>query len=285
MHNPRTTEHRGSKRGTAEKRRHVQQESNGLQQRSISDLLSSNKAQARDCQQPSSPKRLRSSITPSPSPNKTRDTLISSDKMYNFSSSDPKTSEKFSRKINGPAVVTRPSNFTPHTGAKRLVVKNLRSGPRLNPDEYFEKIWSQLSATLDLVFDGGKPTTSLEELYKGAENVCRQGRAAMLAKKLQERCKTYVINNLRQNLAARSNQGTNIDTLRAAVDAWTAWNTKLVSNRATVKSDFELFPNSLNAGHDSMDILLPRPVVPVTLERLPRHQRDGVDSVPNIHFP
>lgn len=242
--NSRTADHRGSKRGTAEKRKHAHQASEESRQRSISDLLSSNKpSQTRDCQQPSSPKRLRSSITPSPSPSKTRDILNSADKMYNFSNSDPKTNEKFARKINGPAVVSRPSNFTPHTGAKRLVVKNLRSGPRLNQDEYSEKIWSQLATALDTVFEGGKPATSLEELYKGAENVCRQGRAEMLAKRLQERCKTYVANNLRQTITAGSAQGADIDTLRAVVDAWAAWNTKLVSNGTTYHLErFEFIP-------------------------------------------
>lgn len=240
--NSRTADHRGSKRGTAGKRKHAHQAGEESRQRSISDLLSSNKPQTRDCQQLSSPKRLRSSITPSPSSSKTRDILNSPDKMYNFSSSEPKTNEKFSRKINGPAVVSRPSNFTPHTGAKRLVVKNLRSGPRLNQDEYSAKIWSQLAAALDTVFEGGKPTTSLEELYKGAENVCRQGRAEMLAKNLGERCKTYVANNLRQTIIAGSTQWADIDTLRATVDAWAAWNTKLVSNgtnttTTTTKSD------------------------------------------------
>lgn len=229
--NPKSTGHQGSKRGTAGKRKATYQDSDESQQRSISDLFSSNNSQTKNCQQPSSPKRLRSSITSSPSPSKSRVILSSPDKMYNFSNSDSKPNETFSRKISGPTVVSRPSNFTPHTGAKRLVVKNLRSGPRLNQDEYFDNIWARLSAALDTVFAGGKPTTSLEELYKGAENVCRQGRAPLLAKKLQERCKTYIIDDLRVSMIARTKNGSDIDALRAVVDAWAAWNTKLVSNR------------------------------------------------------
>jgi hypothetical protein len=227
--NPKPSAHQSSKRGTVGKRKSVHNED--LQQRNISELFSSSNQQQSSS---SSAKRLRSSISPS---RPSRDSLSSADKMYNFSTSSesPKAAEKFSRKIGGPTVVSRPSNFTPHTGAKRLVVKNLRSGPRLNQDEYFDGIWTRLSAALDTIFDGGKPATSLEELYKGAENVCRQGRAAMLAKKLQERCKSYVVSNLRQTMVARTKDGSNVDALRAVVDAWAAWNTKLVSTISTIE--------------------------------------------------
>lgn len=84
---------------------------------------------------------------------------------------------------------------------------------------------------LDAVFEGGKPAASLEELYKGAENVCRQGRAEMLAKKLQERCKIYVCNELRQSLVAKAQASSEINTLRAMVNAWGTWNSKLVSGK------------------------------------------------------
>lgn len=225
--NPKPSGHQSSKRGTVGKRKSVHNE--GLQQRNISELFSSGNQQSSSSTPASTAKRLRSSTSPS---RPSRDNLSSADKMYNFSSSSesPKAADRFSRKIGGPTVVSRPSNFTPHTGAKRLVVKNLRSGPRLNQDEYFDGIWTRLSAALDTIFDGGRPAASLEELYKGAENVCRQGRAAILAKKLQERCKSYVVDNLRQNMVARAKDGADIDALRSVVDAWAAWNTKLVGD-------------------------------------------------------
>lgn len=157
--------------------------------------------------------------------------------MYSFSNSESKADGGLARKVPGPATAQRPNNFTPHTGAKRLVVKNLRSGPRLNQDTYFDKIWGQLSVALDSVFEGGKPAASLEELYKGAENVCRQGRAEMLAKKLQERCKTYVCNELRQGLVAKAQESSEVNTLRAVVNAWSTWNSKLVSKEIKFQDD------------------------------------------------
>lgn len=232
--NPKPSGHQSSKRGTVGKRKSVHNED--LQQRNISELFSSGNNQRSTSSSSSPAKRLRSSISPS---RPSRDNLSSADKMYNFSTSSesPKAAEKFSRKIGGSTVVSRPSNFTPHTGAKRLVVKNLRVGPRLNQDEYFDGIWARLSAALDTILDGGKPATSLEELYKGAENVCRQGRAAMLAKKLQERCKTYVVSNLRQKMVAMTKDESNVDALRAVVDAWAVWNNKLVRHDFDISDD------------------------------------------------
>jgi hypothetical protein len=108
------------------------------------------------------------------------------------------------------------------------VVKNLRTGSRLNQASYFDKVWSQLDAALSAIFDGKKPDISLEELYKGAENMCRQGRAPVLAKKLQNRCKEHVTGKLRENLVTRAGGGNDVDTLRAVFEAWSAWQSRLV---------------------------------------------------------
>ncbi|TQB75333.1 hypothetical protein MPDQ_003310 [Monascus purpureus] len=165
--------------------------------------------------------------------------------MYNFSNSESKAGGMFGR--NSPAFNSstsaikarqfnpssspRQNSFSPQTGPKKLVVKNLRTEPRLNQDSYFEKVWARLDSALTAIFDGRKPGISLEELYKGAENVCRQGRAAVLAKKLQDRCREYVSGKLRQALATRAEDGSNIDVLRAVVDAWFLWNSKLITVR------------------------------------------------------
>lgn len=150
--------------------------------------------------------------------------------MYNFADSGVSLGQG-SGQAEKPAfsnTAPRQSTFAPHTGSKRLVVKNLRSGPRLNQDSYFEKVWVLLEAALVAIFDGRKPETSLEELYKGSENVCRQGKAAALARNLQDKCRGYVSGWLRQNLLSRTGGASNIDTLRAVVDAWATWQSKLV---------------------------------------------------------
>lgn len=206
-------------------------------QRTISELLSKNLP--RDNLPPTtSPisKRSRFSLSPSRSSSAHP---VSPTKMYNFSGSPPKNGAAFGRSVpalNPPSVKSqasnpnaRQNNFSPHAGAKKLVVKNLRTGPRVSQEPYFDKIWAQLDAALSAIFEGKKPDISLEELYKGAENICRQERAALLAKKVQERCKDYVAGTLRDNLVKRAGGGTNVDTLRAVIEAWSAWHSRLVS--------------------------------------------------------
>ncbi|KAJ5442599.1 Winged helix-turn-helix transcription repressor DNA-binding [Penicillium cf. griseofulvum] len=160
-------------------------------------------------------------------------------KMHPNSGSPPKTGAPGPgvSGLNGPirphglSANARQSNFSPHTGAKKLVVKNLRTGPRLNQESYFDKVWSQLDAALTAIFDGRKPDSSLEELYKGGENVCRQERAALLAKKLQDRCREFVSGKMRTNLVTRAGGSTDVATLRAVIEAWLAWHSKLVTIR------------------------------------------------------
>lgn len=209
------------------------------QQATLSEIFSKNSdGRPRSSPPLSTGKRPRlSSSSPSRFPG---NDLIPAQKMYNFSDSGHRPNGPFGQTTvsAGPGpnaksafsnAASRQSNFTPHTGAKRLVVKNLRTGPRLDQDSYFEKVWAQLEAALVAVFNGAKPETSLEELYKGSENVCRQGRAAALARKLRNKCVEHVAGHLRQNLLARTAGASNIDTLRNVVDAWASWQSKLVS--------------------------------------------------------
>ncbi|KAJ5558316.1 Winged helix-turn-helix transcription repressor DNA-binding [Penicillium sp. DV-2018c] len=181
----------------------------------------------------------RSRLSPSPS-SPSSATKTASHTMYPISGSPLKQGAGIGGGLpgSGPArphglnTNTRQAPFSPHTGAKKLVVKNLRSGPRLNQDAYFEKAWTQSEAALTAIFNDRQPESSLEELYKGGENVCRQGRAALLASKLQGRCKEeFVSGNLRKNLHNRARGSTDVDTLRAVIEAWEAWDAKLVTIR------------------------------------------------------
>ena len=238
------------------KRKLSEHESGEPPQRTISEFLSSQNQNGRPAaaaadsndQHPTtannSNKRFRASPPPTgSSSSKSPDRSMSSDKMYSFSSGpQPKTTSTTTTTTansNGPTLrqqqspaAAKPGNFTPQTGAKRLVVKNLRSGPKLNQDAYFEKVWTQLQSALETIFDHGKPATSLEELYKGAEKVWRQGRAERLAKKLQERCNEYVSTGLRSPLVAGLEEQTNVQTLRAVINAWATWSSKLVSSHS-----------------------------------------------------
>ncbi|KAJ5690141.1 hypothetical protein N7462_004533 [Penicillium macrosclerotiorum] len=210
-------------------------------QRTISELLSSNTSHD-NLPQNLSPSSKRSRFSASPSRSASAHP-VSPTKMYNFSGSPPKNGAAFVRNMPGAATKApfikpqavnpsaRQNNFSPHAGAKKLVVKNLRTGPRANHEPYFDKTWAQLDAALSAIFDGRKPNSSLEELYKGAENICRQERASLLAKRVQERCKDYVAGKLRDNLVTRAGGGTDVDTLRAVIEAWSVWHSRLITVR------------------------------------------------------
>lgn len=136
----------------------------------------------------------------------------------------------------------------------------------MDQDSYFEKAWGQLDAALGAVFSGGKPETSLEELYKGAENVCRQGNAALLSKKLQDRCREHVSGKLRETLVAKAGGGSNIEILRAVVDTWATWQSELVCFDQVEREGLLL---TMAPGYRPLDVLLSRPILPPPLEGIP----------------
>ncbi|KAL4930852.1 uncharacterized protein BDV17DRAFT_280479 [Aspergillus undulatus] len=242
--NPRgAPEQRSGKRKVTAKRKLTDQEGSSQQQpqqhqqATISDILHRNLAQDDELLPPTN-KRVRESA--SFVANNTDRNQPGSGKMYSFSNTGPRpgASSAGGPILSNSALQARPgnvsshqSNFTPHTGAKRLVVKNLRTAPRLNQDSYFDKVWGQLDAALSAIFSGGKPEASLEELYKGAENVCRQGRAAELSKRLQDRCRGHVTGKLHGSLVEKAQMASNVDTLRSVVEAWKVWQSMLVTVR------------------------------------------------------
>ena len=129
---------------------------------------------------------------------------------------------------NGRTTVT----FNPHAGPKKLIVKNLRTAPRVDPEQYFERTWGQIDMSLTAVFLDRKPSYSLEELYRGAENVCRQGRAAELYRRTIERCRDHLASRVREELKRRAIASADTELLKAFVDAWARWSKQLKTVRS-----------------------------------------------------
>lgn len=118
-------------------------------------------------------------------------------------------------------------HFAAKTGPRNLPVKNLRTTPKSSPENYFAKIWAQLDASLSAIFIGEELPYSLEELYKGAENLCRQGSAPSLNKNLRHKCRDNVVENIKSELVSRSSRLQDKDLVQAFVEAWLAWEKKL----------------------------------------------------------
>ncbi|KAJ9629728.1 hypothetical protein H2203_002109 [Taxawa tesnikishii (nom. ined.)] len=133
------------------------------------------------------------------------------------------------RRANG---VVRPAgqNFNPHAGAKKLVVKNLRKESSWDANKYFEQTWSQLDAALKVVFSNGPVTYSMEDLYRGVENLCRQGRAEEVYRKLYARCDAHIKNDVQKALLDKASHD-KVDVLRAVLAAWSSWTAQMTTIR------------------------------------------------------
>ena len=207
-------------------------------QTSIADLFAASKHKVVESSTHSPNKRLKrahSKASDEPT-EQIKPMPIRAQDMYTFNSTSPKTQTEVIDLTDSPNgspkkyVQKRPINFSNHTGAKRLVVKNFRAAPRASPDQYADQIWKQLEVALSAIFQG--KNVSLEELYRGVENVCRQGKASILFEKLCEKCTSQVSTNLKSSVTEGLDAATGVDVLRAAIKAWTVWKEQLASATA-----------------------------------------------------
>ena len=123
----------------------------------------------------------------------------------------------------------RPTSFAPTGGPKKLIVKNLRTTPKTNPDQFYDQVWGQLDTALSAICTGGILPCSLEELYKGVESLCKQDRAPPLYKKLREKCRHNLSVQVLEPLIQHASTASTIDLLESVVKAWATWQSQLVS--------------------------------------------------------
>lgn len=204
-------------------------------QTTISDLFSTSKTGLKnriaDELPDSSPsKRLKTGHIP--------EQIVNRVEMYNFSTpkSQPQAeivdltgsdSPKASPLKKKPTSAVRQSTFASHTGPKKLIVKNLRDVSRPDPDAYYNRVWTQLDASLTAIFSGDKMPYSMEELYKGVEFSCRQDRGPSLFTKLQTKCERGVSVNTKEPLLKTLGSSTDLDALNLVVSAWSRWTAQL----------------------------------------------------------
>lgn len=119
-------------------------------------------------------------------------------------------------------------NISATAGPKKLLVKNFRPTRMVDPKVFLDQTWEKVDAALETIFKQGKINFSLEELYRGVENICRQGMAVEAKKRLVARCKTYVNGPLKEGVEQMLGRQ-NVDVLRATLQAWATWNSQLVS--------------------------------------------------------
>lgn len=115
------------------------------------------------------------------------------------------------------------NRFAPHTGAKKIVVKNLKPQSAWDANKYFEQTWQQLDAALATIFAGATVSFSMEDMYRGVENLCRQGRAKELNEKLADTCRSHINDTVRNSLLDKATQP-NVQVLHHVLAAWSSWN-------------------------------------------------------------
>lgn len=211
---------------------------------------------------------------------------IDAEDMYTFTTSQPKggvidltgspppspAKATSSQNTNGHAC---PANFSPHR-PRKMVVKNLRKTQKADQEQYFEKIWNQLDAAISAILNDNTACFSMEELYKGVENVCRQDKAPELFKRLSERCKDHMLKIIKLELlrAYKTKRG----LLQATCDCWASWMKKMVNPmlQNTLKIDAKL----TISGYHTFYLLLYGPLISSSFIIAPIHRGARHRSVP-----
>lgn len=130
--------------------------------------------------------------------------------------------------LTGDSRIVKPPRPPPHSGAKKLVVRNLRKTSRTDLDDYYGRTWTQLNLALTAVFGGQEPVQSLEQLYRGVEDVCRHGKAESLYKALRGRCQSYLDEEMLPPILSQAGKD-NVGVLRTVHATWLTWSRQMVS--------------------------------------------------------
>jgi cullin-4 len=243
---------------------------------------SASKRKLSDQQKKSSPsKATRSSIsTPASPPASKR--LKTSHSSGNLGRSTNTDMSKVMVRGARPNVIdlTRPSNFQPNTGAKRLVIKNLRTSSRKDIDTYYDRTWDELDAALTSVFSRTSPSSPLEVLCRGVEAICRRGQPDKLFTHLKDRCKVYLEKQLLPTI--ESEAGPNeVETLRTVHKFWTIWNEQSVSY---INLLLLVLTNLVLSDPAAINLQLSRPILFTECQRPSSPGRSRNPTVPPCSF-
>jgi cullin-4 len=147
--------------------------------------------------------------------------------VVHITSSPDNSPAKTSGQRNGMRKVA--PNMHANSGPKRLVVKNFKPIRKTDPRVFLDQTWHKVEQALDTIFDQGSIDFSLEELYRGVENVCRQDMAKDIKERLINKCRVYVQSSLEAKVEDSLGR-TSVDVLRTTLQAWATWNSQMVSH-------------------------------------------------------
>lgn len=114
--------------------------------------------------------------------------------------------------------------------AKKIVIKNRRVdsvGQKAEVERYFEATWREVEVAVQAVLEGRKVPMPLDRVYRGVEDLCRNGREKDVYDRLFGACERHLTNTVLPAIKRESSQD---DTriLGAVLSEWTAFNQKAV---------------------------------------------------------
>ncbi|KAJ0168395.1 Cullin-4 [Colletotrichum tanaceti] len=162
-----------------------------------------------------------------------------SPKRFKLGTEDPPSHSTMSTKMKGklPEVIdlTQSNSYRPYTGAKKLVIKNLRPAARNEQlEQYYQRTEQELVDALQDIFHGRKPRLPLERLYRAVEDICRRGKdnELQLYETLRRKCEEHLTRNVMRSI--QSNGGnTDVDMLKSVLQHWRVWNSQIMMIRST----------------------------------------------------
>ncbi|OAA54140.1 phosphotidylinositol kinase [Niveomyces insectorum RCEF 264] len=134
-----------------------------------------------------------------------------------------------------PFATGQPSAFQPHAGAKKLVIKNLRTAPNraAEIENYYNRTWADIEEAVGSVLASRPPRQPLERLYRGVEDLCLHGQAERLYKQLRTQCEAHLYKGVWLQILSESQGASNIDTLRIVYRHWQVWSKQSTLIRST----------------------------------------------------
>ncbi|KAK0673793.1 Cullin family-domain-containing protein [Cercophora samala] len=148
-------------------------------------------------------------------------------------------SRSFNSSIGGGGRPGGISGLQPHLGPRKLVIKNLRpttSTQKAGADEYYSRTRADLDNALAAIFAGRPTGQPMERLYRGVEDLCRNGEAESLYNRLKERCDRWLtsddgIGQLRKEVTANSTHLNEIEVTAAVMQVYQRWNARMLNVR------------------------------------------------------
>ncbi|KAH7313419.1 Cullin family-domain-containing protein [Stachybotrys elegans] len=128
----------------------------------------------------------------------------------------------------------RPSAFQPHVGAKKLVIKNLRKpdGRDTRVEEYYARTEKDLEEAIQAILSSRRPAVPLEKLYRGIEDICRNGNADKLCRMMKGRIEAHLQREVLPRID-RAAGTSNVAVLRNVLAEWKTWNSQALLLRST----------------------------------------------------